>query len=302
MGAGHGHHHHGRGRREASTRGLKLALALVAAYMVAEVVGGLLSGSLALLADAGHMLSDAGALALALFAMHMARKPATAKRTFGLHRGEILAALANGAVLAALSVWVAVEAFERLSAPPQVEAPLMLAIACGGLLVNLAGLWILREGRSESLNVRGAWLHVLGDALGSAGAILSGALIWAFGWQWADPVASLLIAVLVVISAWNLIKEATAVLMESAPGHIDVDEVRDAMVRARHVVDVHDLHVWTITSGLESLSAHVVVSAGDQARAVLQDLRRSLHERFGIDHVTLQIETEGRDDDCPECP
>ena len=299
MGAGHDHHH---ARRKVGERALWRTLALMAAYMLAELAGGWWSGSLALLADAAHMFSDVGALALALFAVRMARRPATSKRTFGLYRGEILAALANGAALAAVAVFIVLEALERLRTPVEVHAPLMLAVATGGLLVNLAGLWILRPHRSGSLNERGAWLHVMTDALGSVGAIASGVLILAFGWSWADPAASVLIAVLVVLSAWNLIREAAAVLMEAAPRHIDVDQVRALMASTEHVVGVHDLHVWTITSGLDSLSAHVVVSASDKGRAVLLELRRGLHERFGIDHVTLQIETEGREADCPECP
>lgn len=298
----HSHAHAHGERRRGSERALATTLVLMAGYMLAEAIGGWWSGSLALLADAAHMLSDVGALGLALFATRMARRPTTSKRTFGLYRGEILAALVNGALLAAVAIFIVVEALERLRAPRDVHAPGMLAIAIGGLVVNLLGLWILREQRHASLNVRGAWLHVVGDALGSVGAIASGVLILAFGWTRADPAASLLIAGLVVYSGWNLMREAVAVLMESAPGHIDVDEVRALMASTEHVVGVHDLHVWTITSGLDSLSAHVVVGAGGQGGSVLRELRRRLHERFGIDHVTLQIETEEREADCPECP
>jgi cobalt-zinc-cadmium efflux system protein len=290
----HGHHGHHHGHAAASgrnRRGLALTLGLAAAYMVAELVGGWLTGSLALLADAGHMLSDVAALGLSLFAMWMARRPPTAKRTFGYHRMEILAALANGATLVAISIFVLVEAVQRFRNPPEVDAPVMMAIATGGLLVNLSGLWILREGRDESLNVRGAWLHVLTDALGSVQAIAAGALIWAFGWQWADPVASVLISLLVVYSSWSLLKEATGVLMESAPSHIDVDEVRDAMMSLPGVIEVHDLHVWTITSGMETLSAHVVVEEGCYDCDVLTEIRTTLHERFGIHHMTVQMET-----------
>jgi cobalt-zinc-cadmium efflux system protein len=297
MSAGHSHHHghhHGHGHAAASgrnRRGLALTLGLAAAYMVAELVGGWLTGSLALLADAGHMLSDVAALGLSLFAMWMARRPPTPKRTFGYHRMEILAALANGATLVAISIFVLAEAVQRFRNPPPVDAPVMMAIATGGLLVNLSGLWILREGRDESLNVRGAWLHVLTDALGSVQAIAAGALIWAFGWQWADPAASVLIALLVVYSSWSLLREATAVLMESAPSHIDVDEVRDAMMGLPGVIEVHDLHVWTITSGMETLSAHVVVEEGCYDCDVLTEIRTTLHERFGIHHMTVQMET-----------
>jgi len=295
MSAAHDHtHSHGHSHAHGSRNRTRLAwtLGLVAVYMVAEAVGGWLTGSLALLADSGHMLSDAAALGLSLFAMTMARRPRTSKRTYGYHRMEILAALANGATLVAISILVLIEAVHRFSRPEAVDAPGMMGIAAGGLLVNLAALAILHSGRDENLNLRGAWLHVLTDALGSVQAIAAGALIWGFGWQWADPAASVLIALLVVYSAWSLLKEATGVLMEGAPAHIDVDEVFDAMAGVPGVVEVHDLHVWTITSGMESLSAHVVVREDCFDCDVLGTIRATLHERFGIDHITVQMETE----------
>lgn len=291
MGAGHSHSHH----QHASSRNRKrlaLTLGLAAVYMVAEAAGGWITGSLALMADAGHMLSDVAALGLSLFAMWMAQRPPTPRRTFGYHRLEILAALANGATLVTISILVLIEAFHRFSHPSEVDAPVMMGIAIGGLLVNLAGLWILHEGRSESLNVHGAWLHVLTDALGSVQAIAAGAVIWAFGWQWADPAASVLIALLVIYSSWSLLREATGVLMESAPSHIDVDEVREAMIGVQGVIEVHDLHVWTITSGMETLSAHVVVEEVCYDCDVLAAIRSTLHDRFGIHHMTVQMETE----------
>src|SRR5262245_37318497 len=297
MGTGHYHPHHAAATNRSR---LSWTLGLAAAYMVAEAIGGWLTGSLALLADAGHMLSDVAALGLSLFCMSMARRPPTSRRTYGYHRMEILAALANGAALVAISVFVLMEALHRLRRPPAVDAPVMMAIAVGGLLVNLAGLWILREGRDESLNVRGAWLHVLTDALGSVQAIAAGVLIWAFGWQWADPAASILIALLVVYSSWSLLKEATAVLMESAPAHMDVDEMRDAMMGIPGVLEVHDLHVWTITSGRESLSAHVVVEERRYNCDLLSEIRAALHDRFGIHHMTVQIETEAFTARAPE--
>jgi cobalt-zinc-cadmium efflux system protein len=290
MGAGHSHSHQHASSRNRKRLGLTLGLAAV--YMVAEAVGGWLTGSLALLADAGHMLSDVAALGLSLLAMWMAQRPPTSRRTFGYHRLEILAALANGATLVAISILVLVEAFHRFRQPPEVDAPMMMGIAAGGLLVNLAGLWILHEGREESLNVRGAWLHVLTDALGSVQAIAAGALLWGFGWRWADPAASVLIALLVIYSSWSLLKEAAGVLMESAPPHIDVDEVREAMIAVPGVLEVHDLHVWTITSGMESLSAHVVVEEGCYDCGVLAAIRATLHDRFDIHHMTVQMETE----------
>ena len=261
--------------------------------MIAEVVGGLLTNSLALLADAGHMLSDVAALGLALFALKVSRRPATTKRTYGFYRTEILAALANGATLVAISIYIFFEAYQRFRHPPQVEGAPMMGVALGGLAVNLAGLWILRSGRAESLNERGAWLHVMTDALGSVGAILGGVAIWQFGWLWADPLVSVVIGVLVVFSSWGLLRESVAVLMEGAPGHIDVDAVRDAIARAPEVESVHDLHVWSITSGMVSLSAHVCVAEGTSHPGVLKDLRAMLHDRYGIDHMTIQIEPSG---------
>jgi cobalt-zinc-cadmium efflux system protein len=270
-----------------------VVLVLVLLYMGAEVVGGILTNSLALLADAGHMLSDAAALGLSIFAIRISQRPATARRTFGYYRMEILAALANGSALVAISLFVFVEAFRRIGEPPEVAGGLMMAVAGGGLLVNLAGLWILHEGRSESLNVRGAWLHVLGDALGSVGVIAAGTLIWAFGWHWADPVASIVVGVLVLYSAWSLLRETVAVLMEEAPAHIDVDQVRDAIIANPAVRAVDCLHVWTITSGMVALSAHVAIEGEQPTGRLLGEIRRTLHDRFGIDHITLQLEPKG---------
>lgn len=296
MGAGHGHahgHSHGESYGAKNRRRLGVVLGLVSVYMVAEVIGGLLTNSLALLADAGHMLSDAAALALSLFAIWIAQKPATPRHTYGYYRTEILAALANGATLVAISIYIFVEAFQRFDEPPEVQGALMMGIAVGGLLVNLAGLWILNAGRGESLNVRGAWLHVLTDALGSVGAIAAGGLIWAFGWNWADPVASALIGILVLYSSWALLKETVAVLMEGTPGHIDVDQVRDTIRAVPGVRAVHDLHVWTITSGMVAMSGHVVVDEDQYGAAMLRRVRALLHDRFEIDHATIQLEPHG---------
>ncbi|HEY0513477.1 MAG TPA: cation diffusion facilitator family transporter [Thermoanaerobaculia bacterium] len=284
---GHSHSHAG----NASSTRLTWTLGLIVVYMVAEAVGGWLTSSLALLADAGHMLSDAAALGLSLFAMSMARRPRTAKRTYGYHRLEILAALANGATLVAISILVMVEAVHRFGRPEAVDARGMMGVAAGGLLVNLVALRILHAGRDDNLNMRGVWLHVLTDALGTVQAIVAGALILAFGWQWADPVASVLISLLVIYSAWSLLREATGVLMESAPAHIDVEEVHVALAGVPGVLEVHDLHVWTITSGMESLSAHVVVEDHRFDCDVLGEIRATLHERFGIHHITVQMET-----------
>ena len=281
---------------------MAIILVLTASYMVAEVVGGLMSGSLALLADAGHMLSDAAAIGLALFAMWMADRPATAQRTYGYQRTEILAALVNGSALLAIAGYIIFEAIERFRHPPVVQAKLMMAVAAGGLLMNIVALLVLSRDRHQSLNTRGAWLHVISDALGSVGAIASGALIWAFGWAWADPLASVIIAVLVVHSAWALLKETVAVLMETAPAHIDVDELRQALIADDEVEAVHDLHVWTITSGLVCLSAHVVTHAsGDDAQRVLARLTGLANDDFHIGHVTIQLEHESYEHACHPC-
>ncbi len=285
-----GHHHH-HDPRAANQRRLALTLGLVLVYMVAEVVGGLLTGSLALLADAGHMLSDAAALALAVFAIHIARRPADARRTYGYHRAEILAALTNGVTLVVIALFILREAWERFRAPQEVLGGWMMAVATGGLLINLGGMWLLHGGRGDSLNLRGAWLHVASDALGSVQAIVAGALIALFGWHWADPLASVLIALLVAWSSWALLKESVGVLMEGTPQHIDVGEVDAAIRGLTGVEQVHDLHVWTITSGRESLSAHVRV--GERQRSdLLAEIRRLITERFGIEHVTIQLEPE----------
>jgi cobalt-zinc-cadmium efflux system protein len=260
--------------------------------MVAEVVGGLLTNSLALLADAGHMLSDVAALGLSLFAVWVAERPPNPKRTFGYYRAEILAALVNGATLVAISVFIFVEAYRRLWQPPAVQGAAMMSIAVGGLFVNILMLGILHKGREENLNVRGAWLHVLTDALGSIGAIAAGLLIWFRGWNWVDPLASVLIGCLVVFSSWRLLVESVSVLMESAPRGIDVDQVQRAMLQIPGVRAIPDLHVWTITSGLDALSAHVVATNGQAHARLLANLRSVLREQFGIHHVTIQIEPE----------
>ncbi len=279
----HDHHH-------AEARPIAFTLALVAAYMVLEVVGGLLTGSLSLLADAGHMLSDALALALTLFAMKLARRAPTPERTYGYYRAEILAALVNGAALVAIAVWIFIEAYHRFRNPPAVEGPLMLGVACGGLVVNGLGLALLHSRRHSNLNIRGAWIHVLTDALGSVQVIAAAALIWAFGWNWVDPLASVLIALLVIYSAWALIKQCVDVLMEGTPAHIDIVEVRDALTALPHVSDVHDLHIWTITSGYHALSAHVTYDSAARHDEVLRAAQDVLDRRFRIRHTTIQLD------------
>lgn len=304
--AHHGHGHHGHGPALAcrdpvtsaeNRRRLLITLLLTVGYMILELTGGYLAGSLALLADAGHMLSDAASLALSFFALWIAQRPATAARTFGYHRMEILAALFNGASLIAISLLIFKEAWDRLQAPPAaVEGTTVALVALGGLLVNLVGLALLNRGRESSLNVQGAWLHLLSDCLGSVGALVAGVLVHTRGWLWADPVASILIGVLVILSSVSLLRESVTVLMEAVPGHIDVDEVQRHLHQVDGIREVHDLHVWTITSGFHCLSAHVVSDGARLPHDLLVDVRSSMLQDFSIRHVTIQIEPEGSKD------
>lgn len=289
----HSHHgpaHLGGDGVAGSQRRLSVALVLAATYMVAEVIGGLITGSLALLADAGHMLSDVVALALSLVAIRIAQRPANSSNTYGYRRSEILAALVQGVLLVGVSVFIFIEAIERFREPREVMGGAMLGIAAGGLLVNLVGLAVLNSGRRDNLNIRGAWLHVLSDALGSVGAIVAGSVIWFGGPTWADSLASVLIATLVIHASWSLLREAVDVLMEAAPAHIDVDRVRASIDELGGVLAVHDLHVWTITSGMISLSGHVVAKDGSDTAQLLQQICDRLQEQFGIEHSTIQIE------------
>ena len=287
----HSHPHPGAAElRGQGRRRLALMLGLSATYMVVEAIGGWWTGSLALLADAGHMASDVASLALASFALWVAQRPADARRTFGHTRAEILAALAQGAGLVAVALLIVVEAFERLEAPPPVAGAGMLAIASGGLLVNLLGLWLLGHGREHSMSLRGAWLHVASDALGSIGAMGAGAAVWWLGWRWADPAASLLISLLVIGSAWYLIRDAVDVLMETVPNHLDVEEIRAALRRVAGVMDVHDLHVWTIGSGEISLSCHAVSRSDSDTSTLLATCNELLEANFAIHHATIQVE------------
>lgn len=259
-------------------------------YFLAEVIGGLWTGSLALLADAGHMFSDMAALVISLFAARIAVRRPGGQRTFGYHRAEILAALANGSLLFLVAGGILHEAWERLWSPREILAGPMLGIAFGGLIVNLISLKILHGGRQHNLNVRGAWLHVLGDAVSSVGVLAAGALVWAFGWLWADPAASIAVCLLIAYSAWNLVSEAALVLMEHAPRDIEVDHVRQELQSQPDVLDVHCLHIWTIASGLRAVSAHVVLAPGASAPRKLNQLREFLRDRYALEHITLQLE------------
>lgn len=280
--------------RPESRRRLGLALGITAAVMVAEAIGGWLAGSLALLADAGHMLADAAALGLALFAARVAQRPATAERSFGLLRLEILAALVNGALLLAIAVGIGIEAWRRIQAPPAVDGGLLLAVAGVGLVANLVALAILHRGHQHSLNQRGAYLHVLGDLLGSVGALAAGAIVLGSGWTLADPLISIFIGALVLVSAWRLVKESTDVLLEATPAHIALTDVHDRIVSVPGVDSVHDLHVWTVTSGVVAMSGHLVVRNPTDNQPVLEEVQDRLRA-LGIHHVTVQME---RDQTC----
>ena len=273
-------------------RPLALALAITLTFLVAETVGGLLTGSLALLADAGHMATDAAALALSLAAVWLARRPATPRRSFGYLRAEVLAALVNAATLVAISILIFWEAFGRLGDPPAVESGPMLAIAVAGLVANAASAWVLMRGGGHvhNLNTRGAFLHVVGDLLGSVAAIVAALVMLATGWYLADPLLSVGIGLLILWGSWRLLRESLDVLLEATPAGIDPAAVRAAMAAVDGVADVHDLHVWTVTSGLIALSSHVEVAAGRDWHPILLDLAARLRDRFGIAHVTLQPE------------
>jgi cobalt-zinc-cadmium efflux system protein len=265
-------------------------LILTLLYTVAEVVGGYISGSLALLADAGHMLTDNLALSIALFAAWSARRPPDQTRTYGFQRAEILAALANGVALVVISGYIAWEAYSRFQSPPEVRFGLMGAVAAGGLVVNIIGAWILHAGQNENLNMRAAYLHVLGDLLGSVGAIIAAVLIGLFGWNWADPLASVMIAGIIVFSSVRLILASVHVLMEGAPAHIPTREVRACLESIEGVAGVHDLHLWSLSEGSAILTAHLVSDHSVRPGNILRTATRLLEDRFGIRHSTLQVE------------
>jgi cobalt-zinc-cadmium efflux system protein len=300
---GHAHAHshgHDHGAGDGRTRRLALVLCLSAAYMVAEAVGGWYTNSLALLSDAGHMLTDVAAIGLSLAALWFSARPAPAEKTFGYHRVEILAAFVNGVTLVVIALVIIYEAYARLLAPPAVASGEMVAIATGGLVVNLVSAWILlrRDGDdARTLNEHGALVHVVGDALGSVGAIAAGLVIRQTGWYAADPAVSVVIALLIVVSSYQLIREAVNVLLEGTPAHINIAAVKQAMFEVENVLDVHDLHVWSITSGKDALSAHVVCDCSCYDKALVEAIRRRLHERFGISHLTIQLETPDFDED-----
>jgi cobalt-zinc-cadmium efflux system protein len=289
--SGEHNHEHGHSHSHASNRRrLVLVIALTVIYMLAEVVGGILTNSLALFSDAGHMLADVAALVLALLALWFAARPITTRKTYGYYRMEILAALANGVALVVISLLISYEAFHRIKSPETVEGFGMLLIAAGGLVVNALSAWLLHSASAENLNMRGAFLHILGDALASVGAIVAGLLIWQWGWTLADPVISVLMCLMILYSSWHLIRESVNILLEGTPSHINIHAVVEAMHDVPGVIDVHDLHVWTISSGKDALSAHVTLEVGAPHRVTLEALQEQLRKGFNIGHVTIQLE------------
>jgi cobalt-zinc-cadmium efflux system protein len=301
---GHGHHHHHHhghdhghdhfdSQREGNKKGLLIALFVTTGIMFAEFFGGLFTNSLALLSDAGHMLSDASSLLLSVVALWIASRPATPKKTFGFYRFEVLAALFNGVTLFVIAGFIVWEAFERFMEPPTVSSGTMILIACIGLGANLISAWsLLRNGDvKDNVNVRSAYLHVLGDALGSVGAIVAGIVMMVFGWYIADPIISVIVALLILKSAWGVISHSFHILMEGTPHSVNQEDVKEALESIHGVIDVHDLHIWTITSGLPSLTCHLLVQEDHPSQSILQEAIRTLSDRFHIDHSTIQIET-----------
>jgi cobalt-zinc-cadmium efflux system protein len=289
----HDHHHdhsHQHDYRELGRRRLLMVLALTASFMVVEFVGGWISNSLALMADAGHMLSDAAALGLSIFALWFSKRPATSTRTYGYMRIEILAALVNGATLIAIAAAILWQAYERFRVPEPVEGQLMMVVAGAGLLVNIVAAFLLHSSSGHSLNVRGAYLHVLGDLLGSVGALVAAAIILTTGWLLADPVISVIVALLILASSWRLVRESVDVLLEAVPAHIDMSEVHAVLMRIPGVDTVHDLHVWTLTSGFLAMSGHCVIRDPTKHRETIDAVHEAMHTKFGISHVTVQIE------------
>lgn len=286
----HDHSHSHAPDRSTSKRALKIAVVLTTVFMFAEIVGGLISGSLALLADAAHMLSDSASLAIALGAIWLAERPATLKRSFGYQRAEILAALLNGVALVVVSLWIFYEAAQRLQDPPEVLGGTVLVIAVVGLIVNLVAAWVLSRGQEESLNVAAALRHVLADLAGSVGVIVAALVILTTGWRQADPIIGALIGVLVLFSAWPVLRDATRVLLEQAPPGTDVEELGRELRAAEGVVDVHDLHVWTITSGFPALAVHVLVDQERDCHQCRRELEAMLADRFEISHTTIQVD------------
>lgn len=286
----HSDHAHSHVDRTTPTSKLAIALALTSSFMVVEAFAGWISGSLALVADAGHMLSDAAALTVALVAQRIAARPRSRHRTFGSRRAEVLAAFINGVALVVSAIWIAREAVERLFSPHQIQGKWMLVTAVAGLVVNLISAWVLGSGHHENQNTRAAFAHVLSDALGSVGAIIAAILVLQFGWTRSDPVIGILIALLILWGAWTLVRQTLSVLMEGTPSHINVADLEATLKCVPGVCAVHDTHVWTISDGFDAVTAHVVLDGSRHGTEVVADGARLIWERFRIDHVTLQPE------------
>jgi len=291
--AGHshaGHSHAGHSHDAGSSVGrLRIALIITAVILVAEAVGGYLANSLALIADAGHMLTDVAALALSLFVAWFSQRPETDKRTYGYLRLEILAAFLNGATLLLISVWIIWEAVNRLRTPEPVQSGLMLGVAVLGLVANAISAWVLRPSGEDNLNVRGAYLHIVGDLLGFVGTIVAALLIREFGWLVADTIASVVVSALILRGAWTLVRDSTDILMESTPSHISAASVRDQLIAIPGIESVHDLHVWTVTSNVIAMSVHAIVREPERQQHVLEHVLDAMR-LFGIQHVTVQLE------------
>ena len=288
------HHHHGRSAAAAGRTRLLIVLGLVVGFLIVELIGSVLTNSLALLADAGHMLTDAVGVGLALLAIQVASRPATPEKSFGYYRLEILAAAANAVLLFGMAAFILYEAFQRLGEPPTVIGGPMLVIAVVGLAVNVVSVRLLADGARSSLNMRGAYLEVLGDLLGSVAVLVASGVILLTGWTLADPIASVVIALLVLPRAWALLREAIDVLLQATPKHVDLDEVRTHLLGAEGVADAHDLHAWTLTSGMTVVSAHVVMRPGADAASVLDEVCQCLADDFDMEHSTIQLETSDR--------
>jgi cobalt-zinc-cadmium efflux system protein len=273
-----------------SRKRLIIVLALTSTFMVVEFVGGWLANSLALMADAGHMLNDVAALALTYFALWFSRRPATAAKSYGYLRMEILAALVNGATLILIALVIFWQAWLRFRQPPEVEGTLMLAVASGGLVVNIIAAFLLHSSSAHNLNMRGAYLHVLGDLLGSVGAISAALIILFTGWYIADPLISVFVALLILLGAWRLTRESVDILLEAVPKHIDMAAVHSSILGLDGVDEVHDLHVWTLTSGFLAMSGHAVIREPGRYKEILGEIHELMHDRFGISHVTVQVE------------
>lgn len=272
---------------------LVTVLALTGSYLVAEVIGGILTKSLALLADAGHMLTDVGGLALSLFAITLSQRKASPQKTYGYYRAEILAALTNAVVLIGISFYILYEAYQRFKNPPEVSSKIMLVVAAIGLVVNVVGMIILRKGSKESLNMKGAYFEVLSDMLTSIGVIIAGIIMLTTGWYYADPLLSAGIGLFILPRTWILLKDAVGVLLEGTPSDVNVADLQDAIKKIDGVKDVHDLHVWALTSGMNAMSAHVAISNGNSSKAILEKIQELIKSNFKIAHTTIQIEEPG---------